>query len=483
MQIKRFEAKNMTSALRLIKAELGTDAVILSARSIKKRSGILGTLKYSGVEVTAASDTHIYPEEKSCGDLHTETANKPINPYCGNSPGPFSGYALARGGRTAPAKTFHNKRFESIAAGKKYFFGFYQQLISRGVDTVIAADLTESMKLIPNAIHRLANGEAEALIISLLEPMGLCTQPIQVGHIKPQPIVFIGSSGVGKTTAVAKLAAHFAVARKKAVALITFDDVRIGAPEQIRTYARIIGLQLEVVSNRSELKKHLKRFKDKDLVLIDTAGLNPKNSVQVKKLQHHFEKLPALQTQLVLSATTKESDLIDTIKRFEGFGRRRLLFSRLDETGAAGNLLNVLVRTRIPVSYFSVGQQIPDDLQAASLKNLVRVLMNEKMAPQLQMDVAANSEAAKRMARAKDSSAVNRQANFIANRNSEVYHVAGCKWTKKIKPENMITFESAAAAAHRNYLPCRNCNPDRGMQSDTRVFERDDQRKLNVSAY
>lgn len=484
MQIKRFEAKNMTSALRLIKAELGTDAVILSARSIKKRSGILGTLTYSGVEVTAATDTHIPAEGEHLGDdFRSDAADKSIGPYAGYSQTPIPRPAQTRGAGAQPAKALRSKRSDRAAALKKYLFGLYQQLISQGVDADIAVDLTEGMKLIPNVTHRLANGESDLLITSLLETMGLRTQPIQFDHIKPRPIVFIGASGTGKTSAIAKLAAHFTITQKKAVALITFDDIRIGALDQIHVYARIIGVPYAVASNRSELKKQLKRFNDRDLVLIDTPGLNPRNSIQIKELQRHFEKMPSLQTQLVLSATTKEADLRDTIRRFEGFGQRRLLFTRLDETGAVGNLLNVLVRTHLPVSYLSDGQQVPDDIRPASLKKLVRILVRKKTERHVKGDAAPNSESTTGMEGSTDFITKKRQANFVANRNSDVYHIAGCKWTKKIKHENMITFESAAAAANQNYLPCRNCNPDRDLRPETRVFERDYHLKSNVSAY
>ena len=483
MQIKRFEAKNMTAALRLIKAELGTDAVILSARSIKKRSGIMGTRKYSGVEVTAATDSHLDTGDPLDGDLGADALHPGAEPYSDNMQTTITKRPQAPGGAAAALKTYRAKRPDLNAAGKKHLLGLYQQLTSQGVDADIAADLTEGLKLIPNATQRLANGEAQALITSLLEPMGLVTQPIQCDKIKPQPIVFIGASGVGKTTTVAKLAAHFAIAANRAVALISFDDIRIGALEQIRTYARIIGVPLEVASNHAELKKHLRRFKDKDLVLIDTPGLNPNNRVQVKELQRHFGKLPLLQTQLVLSATTKETDLIKTINRLEGFDQRRLLFTRLDETGAVGNLLNILVQSHLPLSYVSDGQKIPDDIRPASLKRLVRILMHEKTAPHLQNDVGPCSDSGSGMDGSTDPVSHSRQANFVANRNSDVYHAAGCKWTQKIKRENIIMFESAAAATQRNYLPCRNCNPDRKAHPDKRVFERDEFTTLNVFAY
>ncbi len=483
MQIKRFEAKNMTAALRLIKAELGTEAVILSARSIKKRSGIMGALKYSGVEVTAATDSHLDAGSPSNSDLRSDTLHQSADTYSGNMQARITGRAQVPGGAAATSKTYRTKRSDRNMAGKKYLFGLYQQLVSQGVHADIAADLTEGLKLIPNATQRLVNGEAQALITSLLEPMGLSTQPILLDKIKPQPIAFIGASGVGKTTTVAKLAAHFAIAANRAVAIISLDDIRIGALEQIRTYARIIGVPLEIASNRADLKKHLRRFKDKELVLIDTPGLNPNNRAQVKGLQRHFEKLPSLQTQLVLSATTKEADLIETIKRLEGFDQRRLLITRLDETRAVGNLLNILVQSQLPVSYVSDGQRIPDDIRPASLHQLVQLLVHARTAPHLQKAMVPGSDFDSGMHGSTDPISQRRPVNFVANRNSDVYHVAGCKWTKKIKPENIITFESAAAAVQRNYLPCRNCNPDREAHPDKMAFEGADYTKLNVSAY
>jgi flagellar biosynthesis protein FlhF len=483
MQIKRFEAKNMTAALRLIKAELGTEAVILSARSIKKSPGILGTRRYSGVEVTAATDAHIDTEDHIHRANRPLSADKTIDPHTCRTEGPVTKQDKTPGEEATTSTGFRKKRSYGPAPRKKYLFEFYQQLISQGVDADIAADLTEGMKLIPNATRRLANGESETLLTSLLEPMGLCSEPIQFDNIGPRSIAFIGATGAGKTTTIAKLAAHFAIARNKAVSLVTFDDVRIGALEQIRVCARIIGVPLAIASNRSELKKHLKRFKDKDLVLIDTPGFNPKNSVQIRELQRHFEKLKSLQTQLVLSATTKDTDLIDTIKRLEGFGQRRLLFTRLDETGSVGNLLNVLIRTNIPASYFSDGQQIPDDIRPASLTNLVRILVHDKAVPHLRPNFVPVSETAKQIDKSVNSGDKREVISLVAKRNSCVYHVAGCKWTKKIKDEQMLTFESAADAAKRHYMPCRICNPDRNTQPVMKAFEGDHHMKVNVSAY
>ena len=179
MQIKRFEAKNMTAALRLIKAELGADAVILSARSIKKRSGLLGTLKNSGVEVTAATDTHIrngkdFPKKSHAGygDQTIESRRHELQQPVSVAHDDFRKVETLT--ENAPPK-----RMNSFAPSKKYLFDLYQQLISRGVDPDIAGDLTEGLKLIPNAARRLSRGESEPLLAGLLEHMGLRSEPIR----------------------------------------------------------------------------------------------------------------------------------------------------------------------------------------------------------------------------------------------------------------------------------------------------------------
>jgi flagellar biosynthesis protein FlhF len=483
MQIKRFEAKNMTAALRLVKAELGAEAVILSARSIKKRSGILGSLKYAGVEVTAATDSHAYAQDSSGRNRQAGAVGDPIDT---GAIGPIKSVGMysqhAGDGGNLPGFASEKKSTEGMS-GKKYLTGLYRQLTSQGVDDDIAADLIEGIKLIPHAAERLANGESEPLLTGLLQHMGLDFQPIRFGRAGPRVVAFIGTAGAGKTTAIAKLAAHFAIVRKKTVALITLDDVRIGALEQIRVYARIIGVPLAVASNRSDLKANLKRFKKMEFIFIDTPGLNPENDSQIRDLQSSFVKLPAVETQLVLSATTKENDLMNVIGRLEGFERRRLLFTRLDETTAIGNLLNVMIRTNIPVSYVAAGHRVPDDIRPASLDRLIQSLLNKKMRSPIQREPVTLSNTAAGDVRSSNQDDKRPSAYFVANRNSDVYHTAGCKWTKRIKPDHIITFESAAAAAHRSYMPCRNCNPDRDTHPGQVNFEGSRHVNVNASVY
>jgi flagellar biosynthesis protein FlhF len=464
MQIKRFEAKNMTAALRLIKTELGSEAVILSARTLKKGSGILSSFKPVGVEVTAATDTYALTSPTSTRESRTKQYVYPpvqgVNTYpVDQKKRPVPGTTSLH--RRYPAtNAYTDQRQSGLSAEKKILFSLYQQLVSQDVDPDIATDITESLKLIPNASHRLAQGDLKSLLAGILEHMGVIAKPIEFAKSRARVVAFIGTTGVGKTTTLAKLAAHFAIDQNKDVALITFDDLRIAAIDQIKACANIIGIPLEVASNSSDLKKHIKRLRQKDLILIDTPGINQKNSDQIMELQGYFKKLNTIETQLVLSATTKERDLLDTVKRFENMGINRLTFTRIDESNTVGNLLNVLIRTTIPFSYLADGQQIPNAIQDASIEELTTLLLRH--------DVRSDVWPETRQNMAEPDEKVTEPVHgmqFVANRNSDVYHVAGCKWTKKIKPDHIVTFESAQGAEQQNYLPCRNCNPRAGLQS------------------
>jgi flagellar biosynthesis protein FlhF len=475
MQIKRFEAKNMTAALRIIKAELGSEAVILSARSLKNGSGILSSFKPAGVEVTAATDTYaltaststresglkhtVYPPVRGAATYPVDQKKRPV-------PGVNS---LNR--RYMAKNAYANEKHAGPGAEKKILFSLYQQLVSQDVDPDIATDITESLKLIPDASHRLAQGELKSLLAGILAHMGVIAKPIEFENTKARAVAFIGTTGVGKTTTIAKLAAHFAIDQDKDVALITIDDLRIAAIDQIKACANIIGIPLEVASNSSDLKKHIKRFRQKDLILIDTPGFNQKNNDQIMELQGFFKKLNTIETQLILSATTKEKDLLDTVKRFENMGTNRLTFTRIDESNTVGNLLNVLIRTTIPFSYLADGQQIPNAIQDASIEELTTLILRHDTRSDAWPDIRQNRSDPNE----KDTQPAHGM-QFVANRNSDVYHVAGCKWTKKIKPGHILTFESAQGAEQQNYLPCRNCNPHRADLQHRVVFDRDRKR-------
>jgi len=481
MQIKRFEAKNMTAALRLIKEELGPEAVILSARSIKKRTGIIGSFKNSAVEVTAATDTHYHADNSGLLSYRNEryqSRHFPLSKYYQVE----SNQRIIRNGKeslsTAVSKKYLKEEKEEVrSTGKSVFLALYRQLISQDVAPDIAVDLTEAMKIAPDANKQLAKGDIKRLMVSLLKPMGLVPDPIQLDPVKTKIVAFVGTTGVGKTTTIAKIAAHYAIVQNKKVALVTIDDYRIAAIQQLNAYAKIIGIPLEVATNSSEFKNHLKRFKTRDLILIDTPGFSQNNDNQIIELNSYFQKLNKIEIQIVLSATTKEIDLIDTLNRLNRIRPAGLIFTKLDESNTFGNLLNALVRTKMHFSYFTDGQQIPDDLEEATIEKLVELLLRDIKEHNVQPESNLYSTLKNITNSVGNPVAPGARKFFVANRNSDVYHIAGCKWTKKIKYANIIEFESSEAAEQMNYLPCKNCNPHRAKNYSLEAFVRD---KINI---
>jgi flagellar biosynthesis protein FlhF len=484
MQIKRFEAKSMTAALRLIKEELGPEAVILSARSIKKRSGIMGSFKNIAVEVTAATDSHHHTDKYRLSSYRNERYQGDhllLSKYYQAE----SNQRIIRNEKESldavvPKKYLEEEKEEVRSKGRSVFFALYRQLLSQDVAPDIAVDLTEGLKIMPDANKRLAKGDIKQLLVSLLESMGLVTDPIHLHPVKTTIMALVGTTGVGKTTTTAKLAAHFAMEQNKKVALVTMDDYRLAAIQQLNAYAKIIGIPLQLATSPSELKGHLKRFKNKDLILIDTAGFSQNNHNQITELNSYFDKLNKIEIQIVLSATTKEIDLINTLNRLNRIQPARLIFTKLDESNTFGNLLNTLVRTKMHFSYFTDGQQIPDDFEEATIEKLVELLLRNMKERNIQSESKVYSAEKNMTNSVGNLVAPGARQFFVANRNSDVYHIAGCKWTKKIKHANIIEFESSEIAEQNNYLPCQNCNPHRVKKYSLGTFVKDN---ITISRY
>lgn len=188
--------------------------------------------------------------------------------------------------------------------------------------------------------------------------------PIKINS-RPTVVVLIGPTGVGKTTTIAKLAANFALFEGKSVGLITIDTYRIAAVEQLKTYAEIINLPIEVVYTVGEFKKALSKLGDKDLILVDTAGRSQKNKHHIKELKQFLAGRNPDETHLVLSANTKLDDLLETAEAFQAVSYNRLIITKLDETNELDNIIEFLDKINIPISYVTTGQSVPEDIEVA----------------------------------------------------------------------------------------------------------------------
>jgi flagellar biosynthesis protein FlhF len=462
MQIKRFEAKNMTAALRLIKDELGPDAVILSARSLRKGAGFFGSMKSAGVEVTAAIDNQRLPLKKSnSADRKSVHSNRERNQLKAayrtekkdiNWPTGYPGQIPTN------RQKYYSGRRDGSEGNHKALSSLYQQILAQEVDRSIASELIEEIKRIPVPLVDLAGKDLRSHVTAILEEMGVAVDRDGFAAGNPRIVTLIGSTGVGKTTTIAKLAALQSRQYKKRVGLITLDNYGIAAIEQLRTYAHIIGVPLESAVNIAELKRSIKKYKDKDLIILDTPGLNLHNQRLIQELKDFFAKLSDLQTHLVLSVTTKEKDLIAITEAFKEMNIHRLLFTKIDESSTYGNMVNLLIRTNIPLSYLCSGRKVPDDIEVGSTEKMVDLLFKSQSVNNLQSAVSYHMPVSQATDFGNPPAA---RTYFVANQNSEVYHCPDCKWSKKIKSGNIIKFSSAQEAEAQNFLPCSSCKPDR----------------------
>ena len=258
---------------------------------------------------------------------------------------------------------------------------FYDSLVTQGVSPEIAEKVLEDANALNSAdkqdINLLVKIVYNKIIGILGEPRMLVGQETGSGYSgKSQIVVFIGPTGVGKTTTIAKLSSILLLNHHKQVGLITADTYRIAAVEQLRTYAEIMGLNLKVIYNSNEILSNVRQLQSThDVILIDTAGRSHHNTDNIKELKKMLDFIPESNKFLVLSVTTRQEDLLSIIKTYETIADFDLIFTKLDETGSLGVLLNVCYLTGRKVSYVSFGQNVPEDIERIQPAKIAKALM------------------------------------------------------------------------------------------------------------
>ena len=202
--------------------------------------------------------------------------------------------------------------------------------------------------------------------------------PLRLKKGSPLVVAFVGPTGSGKTTTLAKLAAHCCLSKSKKISIITADTYRIAAIEQIRIFADLVKVGLQVVFSPDEVPGALAECEGSDVVFVDTAGRSQRNREHMEELRALLETLRPDETHLVLSATTKDSALSEMVRNYSGVKINRLLFTKLDETAKLGNIFNAVSEVGIPVSYFTTGQSVPDDIELAQAGKFVKRLMERR---------------------------------------------------------------------------------------------------------
>lgn len=219
--------------------------------------------------------------------------------------------------------------------------------------------------------------EAHAVLADYLKAHMTFANGIRLNQHGCRIVALIGPTGVGKTTTLAKIAARFVLEQGVDAALITADTYRISAVEQLKTYSDIIGLPLEIVYTPQELQTALHKFRQKDLVLIDTAGRSQHNEFQMKELVDFLAANPRIERHLVMSATTKNRDAADILEKFSVCDPDCIVFTKTDETASVGMILNLLYQKEVALSFLTNGQSVPDDIVPATPEALADLLLRE----------------------------------------------------------------------------------------------------------
>ncbi len=442
MIVKKFQAATETDAVLKAREELGSKAVVLNVKTVKQR-GFMRIFKKDYVEITAAleEDEFVDGINKNkpvmgnnagnggvsgaasgngvnnvglAGTTQTASTSGRVD-YVANENISVSPDTVAieqkldslhsllqsqimagdSGSKTgletlkAASMLSATEESEEVTAGEKivkerentnikFLKLIYNKLIDNEVDEKYAdqiiGDIENSLKKESN-IDSILAAVYQKIILKLGEPTS-----IDLGE-KTKVVFFIGPTGVGKTTTIAKVASKFKLEQYAKVAFITSDTYRIAAVEQLNTYASIIDCPVSVVYSADELESALEEYSDYDLIMVDTAGRSHRHEEHMSELTDLLGKMDELKDKyeteiyLTLSVTTKYKDLIDITERYKDVDNWSIIFTKLDETCALGNILNIRMLTNASLSYTTSGQNVPDDIEIINEQSLAKQLL------------------------------------------------------------------------------------------------------------
>lgn len=358
MTIKRYLAKDMNEATTRIKQELGSNAIIISSRWIRKK-GFKNLFCRKVLEVTAAVDQK---QESAC---HNQSKRIPPQPMPAGSSKEMQleeeikelkkavnsliekEKARQKGGRKVQFSTImqrHLKKMDLEEQIIKEFAAFCKKEGSLNID-----------------FHR-ANQYFANLLEKSIAPREKTKERIWA---------FIGPTGVGKTTTIAKIAAKETLENRKKVGLVTMDTYRIGAVDQLKTYADILSIPIEVVSSKEEMTVALEKLQACDLILIDSTGRNSQMKDQLLEAKESLSEIDQKHNVLVVSGTTRSIDLKMILNNYQEIGYDSVIVTKLDETQCYGSILNINYYTGKPLSYITTGQIVPEDIKKATMETLL----------------------------------------------------------------------------------------------------------------
>ncbi|NOY77221.1 MAG: flagellar biosynthesis protein FlhF [Calditrichaeota bacterium] len=381
MKIKKFRAQTMNEAFKKIKAELGSDAVILNVQE-QKKTGAFGVVQARFLEVTAAVDEK--PIRHSGTPLRSKETDDVFQTY--SRPKGRSNTSTQYGAIEKLQKELEDLRSKYEQLHTHFGTDFrseqvpphladaYRVLLESGVDETLARSL---LRRVADEIPR---GETTRAVLDrvLLQHMSRLIPETDVSlkpSNRPRVVALIGPTGVGKTTTIAKLAATDAIFHHKKVGLLSMDTYRIAAIDQLRVFADLSKIPMEVAYTPDDMSRALRKFDDKDVLYIDTPGRSPRDGRGIREIQDYLAAVQPDEVHLTVNLSTRSEDLLDTLKRFQMIPSNRMIFSKLDETDRYGNMLTVLKQYRLPVSFVTFGQDVPKTFQPATPSFLSRLIL------------------------------------------------------------------------------------------------------------
>ena len=431
MTIKKFQGKTKEEAIEKAKAELGENAVVMNIKEIKPK-GVFQSLKKSTYEVTAAmEEKENYVDSglalKNAQKMHETinmTADEPIKiPLVKEEPMDqakaeqsaiefLKRNAELLKNESSQKTTDDSERTERIeeklenlqsilekqysenqekakeeqefmkAAGSKknenlaFIKVLYETLIDNEVNEKYVNQIMDELEKVNwngNSVDYILSNVYQKMILKFGTPHG-----IDLSGKKPKILFFVGPTGVGKTTTIAKVASKLKVEQGKKVAFLTADTYRIAAAEQLRTYANIWDTHLYIIYYPDELNQAVEKLEDFDVILVDTAGFSHKNVEQKEDIRRLIKSVDVKydsEVYLVLSATTKYKDLIEISDVYKEISNYKIIFTKLDETTTYGSILNIKLYSNAEVSYITNGQNVPDDIEVFNSQKIVKRLL------------------------------------------------------------------------------------------------------------
>lgn len=374
MQIKKYQAQNMPEAMKLIRQDLGPDAVILHTQE-KPAPGLLKFLRSSTLEVIAAIDPDLkdFPKPTPAASRAIEQMQQELKSLKAN---------LAQ----QPTSTM------AAAAPQQPQFGgtspldqFYNHLLSQDVTRALAQRIVQTMA---SELNQWAVQDLNMLREQLPWHLSRWLPPtVSIEPLPDQTLVtfVVGPTGVGKTTTVVKLAERFTRELGLNVLIITADTFRVAAIPQINRYSSLLGLPVEVAYTPEQLKQLIEQHQDYELILVDTPGRSQHATHQLQELRAYVDAVPEREVYLALNASTRYTDMTHTVNAFSDMQPKGIIFTKVDETNSLGTAYALTCETSLPPSYLTLGQQISNGLKPATPQAFVNAMgLNQLTAPSTQ---------------------------------------------------------------------------------------------------